>query len=338
MKKIIILAALLLASMAQADNSDYIWNQTFEKKFALAKQGDVKAQYDVGNMYLKGQGTAQNAKEAFNWFSKAASQGYARAEYKLGYLYQRGTGVTKSQDKAYDWLKKSAEKGYTPAMFYLGQLYVGRGEYRNALTWYQRADDKGYHPAKAEIPKMQAKIASARVQSAPAPVARKPVARAAVTPKPAAKLVAKNTASPKPASKAVTLGKRARYTQAVVSTGNWRLAGKPADLLPSDASVCKRRGDKIICQSDEVVVEEKYGEVSYKMNAEILNFNEDSEFSVEYQKNVTLIFPSEPDNPKLVIPIEYGLQKKEVMRCKLIKNDIACYRGNNRERIVYKQT
>ena len=44
MKKIIVLAALLLAAMAQADDSDYIWNEQFEKKFALAQQGDVKAQ------------------------------------------------------------------------------------------------------------------------------------------------------------------------------------------------------------------------------------------------------------------------------------------------------
>lgn len=335
MKKIITLVALLLVSQAHADNSDYIWNQQFEKKFALAQQGDVKAQYDVGNMYLKGQGTARNAKEAFDWFSKAAAQGYSRAEYKLGYLYQRGTGVSKSQDKAYDWLKKSAEKNYTPAMFYLGKLYVGRGDYNSALVWFKRADAKGYHPAKAEIPKMQAKIASARAQRAAAPAAPKYVA-----PKPVAKVVAKKApVSKKPAaSKAAKLGKRAKYAKAVVSTGNWRLAGKPAGLLPSDASVCQVRGDKIICQSDELVVEEKYGEVSYKVNAEIQNFNDDSEFSVEYQRNVTLIFPSDPDNPNLVIPIEYGLQKKEVMRCKLINSDVTCYRGNNREKIVYKKT
>ena len=321
-----------MAAMAQADDSDYIWNQQFEKKFALAQQGDVKAQYDVGNMCLKGQGTARNAKEAFTWFSKAAEQGYARAEYKLGYLYQRGTGVTKNQDKAYEWLKKSAQKGYTPAMFYLAKLYVGRGDYDKALIWYKRADDKGYHPAKAEIPKVKAKIASSRAQRAPTRVAAAPKR---VAPKPVAKVVAKKASPSKPASKA---SKKARYTRAVVSSGNWRFAGKPADLLPSDASVCQTRGDKIICQSDELVVEEKYGEVSYKMNAEILGFNSEGEFNVEYQKNVTLIFPSDPDNPKLVIPIEYGLQKKEVMRCKVIKAGITCYQGKDRKKVVYSRT
>lgn len=339
MKKIIALIALLLATMAQADDSDYIWNQQFEKKFALAEQGDVKAQYDIGNMFLKGQGTARNAKEAFNWFSKAAKQGYSRAEYKLGYLYQRGTGVGKNQDKAYKWLRKSAEKGYTPAMFYLGKLYVGRGEYEKALVWYTRAREKGYHPAKKEIPFVNAKIAAAKAQSfSPPPVAAKAVAP---KPKPVKKTVAKKAAKPvvKPVVKsAKKIGKRARYARAVVSTGNWKLAGKPTELLPSDISVCQTRGDKIICESDEMEYEEKYGVVSFKMNTEILGFNNDGEFNVDYQKNVTLIFPSEPDNPDLVIPIDYGLQKKESMRCKVIKSAITCYRGTNREKLIFKQT
>lgn len=338
MKKIITLVALLLAVAAQADNSDYIWNQTFEKKFALAQKGDVKAQYDVGNMYLKGQGTARNAREAFEWFSKAAEQGYSRAEYKLGYLYQTGTGVDKNLDKAYAWLKKSAQKDYTPAMFYLGNFYAGRGDYDSALTWYTRADEKGYHPAQAEIPKMKAQIARVRAQSAPVAVAPAPVAAKPVAPKPAQKVVAKKAPAQAPQATTAQLDKKARYTRAVVSTGNWRLAGKPAGVLPSDISVCKPRGDNIICASDELQVEEKYGTVSYKVSAELQAFNSEGEFNVEYQRNVTLIFPSEPDNPKLVIPIEYGLQKKELMRCKLIKNEIACYRGQNREKVIYSKT
>lgn len=333
MKKIITLVALLLAVAAQADNSDYIWNQTFEKKFALAQKGDVKAQYDVGNMYLKGQGTARNPKEAFEWFSKAAEQGYSRAEYKLGYLYQTGNGVDKNPDKAYAWLKKSAQKDYTPAMFYLGNFYAGRGDYDSALTWYTRADENGYHPAQAEIPKMKAQIARVRSQSAPVVVAPAPAAPKSVVAKPAEKVVAKKASAP-----SAELDKKAIYTRAVVSTGNWRLAGKPAGVLPSDLSVCKPRGDIIVCASDELQVEEKYGTVSYKVSAELQAFNGEGEFNVEYQRNVTLIFPSEPDNPQLLIPIEYGLQKKELMRCKLINNEIACYRGQNRERVVYSKT
>ena len=333
MKKIIVLATLLLATMAQADNGDYIWNQQFEKKFALAQKGDVKAQYDIGNMCLKGQGTARNPKEAFSWFSKAAKQGYSRAEYKLGYLYQRGTGVGKDQNKAYTWLKKSAEKGYTPAMFYLAKLYVGRGDYNKALIWYTRAKDKGYHPAKKEIPAVKERIALAKAQSfSPTPVARKPTRRSA--PKKAAKKVVKKVAA-KPAKKQ---GKKARYARAVVGAGNWKLAGKPTELFPSDISVCQSRGGTIICESDEMEYEEKFGVVSYKMNIEISGFNNDAEFNVEYQKNVTLIFPSDPDNPDVVIPIEYGPQKKELMRCKLINGSVTCYRGEKREKLVFKQT
>lgn len=340
MKKIIGLLALLLAITAQADNSDYIWNQQFEKKFALAKQGDMKAQYDIGNMYLKGQGTARNAKEAFDWFSKSAEQGYSRAEYKLGYLYQRGNGVPKDQDKAYTWLKKSAQKDYTPAMFYLGKLYTGRGEHDNALFWYSRADEKGYYPAKAEIQKTRALIAKAREQRAAEAVVVQ--AKASPPKKAAPASVAKPAAAPRVAKQvsapSASSSKKARYAYAVVSTGNWRLAGKPTIFLPSDVSVCQTSGDKIICQSDEQEAEEKYGVVSYRMNTEIMGFDSNAEFDIEYQKNVTLIFPSDPDDPQLLIPIEYGPQKKELMRCKVISGEITCYRGKNREKVVFSQT
>lgn len=331
MKKIITLAMLMLAVMAHADTSDYIWNQQFEKKFALAQQGDVRAQYDIGNMYLKGQGTGRNAEEAFKWFSKAAEQGYSRAEYKLGYLYQRGNGVGKDYNKAHAWLKKSAEKGYTPAMFYLGKLYVARGENNSALIWYTRARDNGYHPAKQEVANMKAAIARAKAQatSAPAPA---PVRAAPVKRKP---VVAQKPAPAKPAKED---SKKARYTRAVVGTGNWRLAGKPASMLPSDASVCQMSSSKVICQSDAREDEENYGVVTYKVTTEIRDFNSEGEFTVEYQKNVTLIFPSEPDNPNLVIPIDYGLQKKELMRCRLKDAAITCYRGKEREKVVYTQT
>ncbi|WP_126452245.1 tetratricopeptide repeat protein [Sulfuriflexus mobilis] len=334
MKKIIAISILLFAAVVEADTSDYIWNQQFEKKLALAQQGDMKAQYDIGNMYLKGQGTARDAKEAFNWFGKAAEQGYSRAEYKLGYLYQRGNGVTKDQDKAYHWLRKSADKGYTPAMFYLGKLYVSRGDYEKALIWYTRADENAYHPAKDEIPKVKAKIAKLQAQRSPVSVVKPPPAAKPVpVAKPAPAAVVKQ--APAPAAAAKTASKQARYARAMVSTGSWKLGGKPADVLPSDSNVCQSQGNKIVCQSDELEVEEKYGVVSYKLNTEITDFNNEGEFNIEYQKNVTLIFPSDPDNPDLVIPINYGLQAKQLMRCKVIKNDITCYRGKTRERVTY---
>ena len=44
-------------------------------------------------MYDKGQGTAQNYKEALAWYEKAVAQGDASAQYNLGVMYHNGQGV-----------------------------------------------------------------------------------------------------------------------------------------------------------------------------------------------------------------------------------------------------
>jgi TPR repeat protein len=66
----------------------------------LAEQGDPAAQYDLGIMYFVGQGVAQNATEAANWFRKAAEQGDLNAQYNLGALYDHGYGVAQRPTSA----------------------------------------------------------------------------------------------------------------------------------------------------------------------------------------------------------------------------------------------
>ena len=59
----------------------------------LAEQGNVKAQYNLGNMYRKGQGVTQDYKEAARLYRLAAEQGLADAQYNLGVMYDVGKGV-----------------------------------------------------------------------------------------------------------------------------------------------------------------------------------------------------------------------------------------------------
>ena len=58
-----------------------------------AEQGVVEAQYNLGFMYVKGQGVAQDYKTAIKWYSQAAEQGDAKAQYILGLTYGLGKGV-----------------------------------------------------------------------------------------------------------------------------------------------------------------------------------------------------------------------------------------------------
>jgi len=342
MKKVLcVLSILFFSSWAMADTSDYIWNQQFEKKNIRAVAGDLKAQYDVGNMYLKGQGVTRDAKEAFQWFKKAADKNYSRAQYKLGYLYHRGEGTAKNNDQAFKWVSKSAGQGYKPAMYYLGKLYAaGDGVKENtqrALKWHNKAYSAGYNPAKREIDRLESKLAleekkrEERFDPRPVKVAK------VVAPKPRPKAVPKRVV--KVAKKNNSKKQWNRQTlQTLIANNEWQLKGKPAVLLPSSIMKCESKTGSLVCESKELEYDEAYGVISYKMRATYSDFSNKGEFTGEYNKYITLIFPNDPDDPDLVIPLEYGTQKKELIRCRAINRDVTCYRGETREKVTYKQS
>ena len=76
-----------------------------------AELDDADAQYNLGSMYFKGQGTAQDYKAAIHWYTKSAEQGHASAQYNLGYMYFEGQGYTKDYTRAYMWWEIAALQG-----------------------------------------------------------------------------------------------------------------------------------------------------------------------------------------------------------------------------------
>ena len=89
----------------------------------LADQGDAKAQYNLGAMYLDGQGVAQDDAQALIWYRKAAVQGNAWAQYNLGVMYDTGKGVPQDDAEALIWYRKAAVRGNAPAQNNLGKKY-----------------------------------------------------------------------------------------------------------------------------------------------------------------------------------------------------------------------
>jgi TPR repeat protein len=51
-----------------------------------AERGHVQAQYNLGNMYLKGQGVKPDRAQAKQWFTQAAEQGHKGAKKALDAL------------------------------------------------------------------------------------------------------------------------------------------------------------------------------------------------------------------------------------------------------------
>ena len=58
----------------------------------LAKQGDIRAQFNLGKIYFKGLGVPQDYKTAVMWYRPAAEQGDARAQYNFSLLYRYNNG------------------------------------------------------------------------------------------------------------------------------------------------------------------------------------------------------------------------------------------------------
>lgn len=73
-----------------------------------AELGNADAQNYVGEIYLKGLGTAPDYDKARTWFEKAAAQGSKRARINLGYLYEQGLGVPKDMAKALNLYREAS--------------------------------------------------------------------------------------------------------------------------------------------------------------------------------------------------------------------------------------
>jgi len=80
-----------------------------------ADQGHAEAQFEVGQMFAQGLGTAQQFEEAAAWYLLAAKQGHAKAQFHLGFLYSHGQGVEQDYAKAYQWYCISDQCGYALA-------------------------------------------------------------------------------------------------------------------------------------------------------------------------------------------------------------------------------
>ncbi|HEY9163544.1 MAG TPA: tetratricopeptide repeat protein [Magnetovibrio sp.] len=74
----------------------------------LARQGDASSQFQLGWLYIEGNGVAQDVKQGIEWYTRSAQQGYAFAQTALGRIYENGTGVQKNDPVALMWYSIAA--------------------------------------------------------------------------------------------------------------------------------------------------------------------------------------------------------------------------------------
>jgi TPR repeat protein len=78
---------------------------------ALARQGDPKAQNQLGVMHAEGWLLPKDEAAAVDWYHKAARQGFAVAQANLAFMYLWGLGVPRDYEQAYIWATLAADSG-----------------------------------------------------------------------------------------------------------------------------------------------------------------------------------------------------------------------------------
>ena len=73
-----------------------------------AEQGYASSQFQLGQMYLTGEGVGQDFDQARLWFRLAALQDYPAAQFEMGEIFRLGNGVVVDHTEAYAWYHLAA--------------------------------------------------------------------------------------------------------------------------------------------------------------------------------------------------------------------------------------
>ena len=142
-----------------------------------AKDGNLRAQYNLGLSFVKGEGAKKDRKLGINileasaeknhfssqyalgtiyekegnyakaarWYGRAANLGHLESQFRFGWFYTQGDdrGVTKDLTKAKYWFKKASESGHPRAQYLLGVISYGNGETLEAYKWLHISEQNG---------------------------------------------------------------------------------------------------------------------------------------------------------------------------------------------------
>jgi TPR repeat protein len=96
--------------------------------WALAREGNAAAQFNLGQLYRQGHGIPADLEQARQWYTAAASQGYAYAQYNLGIMYEFGQGTAGNKTEARRWYRRAAAQNLPEAQRALIRLDKSAGD------------------------------------------------------------------------------------------------------------------------------------------------------------------------------------------------------------------
>ncbi len=133
------------------------YSESSQKYIQRAKEGDVRAQINLGIEYLSDENIifAQDLKMALYWLEKAADQGNSKGQYELGNCYKE---MGKSFQAAY-WYKMAAGNGNAHGQHSLAECYENAiglpQDCKQALIWYKKALSNGLQEAKSDVERVE---------------------------------------------------------------------------------------------------------------------------------------------------------------------------------------
>ena len=111
-----------------------------------AMKGDVKAEYNIGLLYLGEYLGEPDRDKALEWFETAADEGFVPAESMVGSLYLESNDLKRAER----YIRSAAEHGEPTAQYNLGALGLSGQltmDYAEAVEWLTKAASNGMQPA-----------------------------------------------------------------------------------------------------------------------------------------------------------------------------------------------
>lgn len=103
-----------------------------------AEGGDIDSQKYLMELYQFGSGCVEpDDKKVAYWAERAAENGDKDAMYEIGSMYLYGNGVNQNPEKSFYWLEKSAELGNHNSAYLLGTYCHSQKQYKKAAEWHR---------------------------------------------------------------------------------------------------------------------------------------------------------------------------------------------------------
>ncbi|MZR31931.1 tetratricopeptide repeat protein [Sneathiella litorea] len=172
-----VLVTLWTSPTVRADFNDGVtayeagdYTAAFNEWLPLAKNNDPAAMRNIGHMYRRGLGVAQDFPKAMTWYKRAATIGFDRAQANVAGMYLAGEGVEKDYAQAANWFARAAQQGHVVSQYNLALLLEnGLGVEKNeerALGWFALAAKAGHPGAQKKAAELALIIKNQPVETA----------------------------------------------------------------------------------------------------------------------------------------------------------------------------